>query len=62
MALGAAGDALALAFTFADELKDYLYFFSEAQRLNFNSFRILIWTFIGSYANFKLNLKGKKRR
>lgn len=60
MALGTARDAFTLAFTFTDELKNNLYFFSEAQRLNFNGFRILIWTFIWSYADFKLNLKGKQ--
>lgn len=59
--LWAARDAFTLTFTFTDELKNNLYFFSEAQRLNFNGFRILIWTFIWSYANFKLNLKGKNK-
>lgn len=43
---GAAGDALALALTLTDELKHNLHLFSEAQRLDFNGFRILIWTFI----------------
>lgn len=41
-----AGDAFALALTLTDELKNDLYLFSEAQRLNFNGFRILIRTFV----------------
>ena len=61
VALGASWDAFTLALTFTDELKDNLHFLSEAQRLNFNGFRVLIWTFICSYANFKLNLKRKTR-
>jgi hypothetical protein len=60
MALGTGWDAMALTIALTDELKNDLYFFSEAQRFNFNGFRLLIWTFISSYANFKLNLKGKK--
>lgn len=59
MTLWTARDAFTLTLTFTDELKNNLYFLSEAQRLNFNGFRILIRTFIWSYANFKLNLKGK---
>lgn len=62
MALGASWDAFTLALALTDELKDNLHFLSEAQRLNFNGFRVLIWTFICSYANFKLNLKRKARR
>lgn len=60
MALGARRNAVALAIALTDELKNDLYFFSEAQRLNFNGFRLLIGTFICGYAYFKLNLKGKK--
>lgn len=62
MALGARRNAVTLAIALTDELKNDLYFFSEAQRLNFNGFRLFIWTFICSYAYFKLNLKGKKIR
>lgn len=62
MALGTRWNAMALAIALTDELKNNLYFFGEAQRLNFNGFRLLIWTFICSYAYFKLNLKGKKIR
>lgn len=62
VALGTCWDAMALAIALADELKNNLYFFSEAQRLNFNGFRLLIWTFICSYTYFKLNLKGEKIR
>lgn len=59
MALGTRWNSMALAIALTDELKNNLYFFSEAQRLNFNGFRLLIWTFICSYAYFKLNLKRK---
>lgn len=62
MALGARRNAVALAIALTDELKNDLYFLSEAQRLDFNGLRLLIWTFICSYAYFKLNLKGKKIR
>lgn len=46
MTLWTTRDAFTLALTLTDELKNNLYFFSETQGLNFNSFRILIWTFI----------------
>lgn len=46
VALGTGRDACVLALALTDELKDHLDLLSEAQRLDFNGFRILIRTLI----------------